>query len=207
MSEKRLTVGMRCPQIKSREYDENRYGGFHFQEDVYHELSALFGACEKEAEFEISAANTTVKAHVDILCRAEDHYVIAEVKSGRFDPLHIWQVSAYRYIVERALKAHVDAAIIYPTFIITDSLFLARALSALLPTYYIPHAFNDGEKYVVASVLRWKFGTANMGPWCAYCENAQCRLKHVFNTAKFDLEVRRAEKRGEESEDTGAKTL
>jgi len=207
MSEKRLTVGMRCPLLMSKEYDEDRYGGFRFQDDVYNELSAVFGACEKEAEFEAEAVGTVVKAHVDILCKTPGGWAVFEIKSGRFDPIHIWQISAYRYIAERALNAHVDAAIIYPTFIITDSLYLARELAQILPVHYIPGAFNHGEKYVTVSVLRWKYGTAAMGPWCAYCAREECKLRRAFESARRELKARRIEKRAEKTEDNEAKTL
>jgi len=207
MSEKRLTVGMRCPKMVSSDYDEDRHGGYRFQEDVFNELSVLFGTCEKEVEFEIEANGVIVHAHVDILCKTEGGWAVFEVKSGKFDPMHIWQVSAYRYIAERALGAHVDAAIIYPTHMLTDSLHLSRVLSQILPVYYIPHLFNEGKKYVAVSTLRWRYGNENMGPWCMYCKNVGCKLGRAFRRTLAVLEVRRAEKRGEESEDTGAKTL
>jgi len=207
MSERRLTIGMKCPQMKPKEYDEDKYGGYRFQDDVYNELSAIFVNCEKEAVFEIEANGVVVHAHVDVLCKTDGGWAVFEVKSGKFDPMHIWQASAYRYIVEKALNAHTDAALIYPTFIITDSLFLARTLAQILPVYYIPHTFSNGEKYVAVSALRWKYKNASMGPWCAYCENAQCRLKHVFNITRLDLKVRKLNTHDMESEDKGAKTL
>jgi len=207
MSERRLTIGMKCPQMRFKDYDEDQYGGYRFQDDLFNELSAMFVNCEKEAVFEIEANNTVIYAHVDILCKTPGGWAVFEAKSGRFDPFHIWQAAAYRYIVEKALNAHVDAALVYPTFIITDSIYLARELAQILPTYYIPNMFNNGEKYVAVSVLRWKYKNASMGPWCAYCENESCRLKHIFNTTRLDLKARKLNMHGMDSEDKEAKTL
>jgi len=207
MSKNRLTVGMRCPKMVSSDYDEDRHGGYRFQEDVFNELNALFGTCEGEVEFEIEANGAKAYAHIDVLCRTEGGWAVFEVKSGKFDPMHIWQVSAYRYIAERALGAHVDAAIIYPTHALTDSLYLSRVLAQVLPVHYIPHLFNEGKKYVAVSTLRWKYGNENMGPWCMYCKNVGCKLGRAFRRTLATMEVRKLDVSNVGEEDKGAKTL
>jgi hypothetical protein len=188
MTTKRVHQLITCPQIINGEYDESKHGG-HAAEVMLAEVLEKYGfSAQVEIEYK------GIVGHPDFVKTTDNYIEFIEVKNtGQISYSHILQASMYKSLLHKIRGVPIIGYILYVKFrvVFGDSPIVPKWVQDLGMQYvFLP--LDAGANYVNWGLFRLSYKSKLAGPYCAYCRNADCKIRHIIlngpNNSTLDTE-------------------
>lgn len=188
MKAKRVHELITCPQYQNGEYDESRHGG-HAVEAILEESLKRYGF---EAQKEITYQN--IIGHPDFVRIADSYIEFVEVKNtGQVSYTHVLQASMYKSLLHKIYNKPVLGYMLYVKFrtVFGDNPTTPSWVKDL-GMNYVFLSLDAGTNYVNWGLFRLSYKSKLAGPYCVYCRNADCKIRHIIlngpNNSTLDTE-------------------